>query len=362
MKACVDTFAAGLNDLILFLDNADRETELVKSLLRETRQSSLTCDEKGLITEIAKAGTGKRQYVYAVAIIGLYGLLERLVDSILEKYIVIISGLVDRYDDLPESLRRNHVTLTIELVKAVSEERHRGDLTTAQIIANLHSCLSGDSVFRVNAPAFVLHRGNITLHKARDFLKALGIEASARRMLVMPAFETFFAAADPPRNVHSIQDADLERLLTPIDDLVERRNSVAHGIIDDIETVDLLIERCRFVSTFVEALYDLLQQEMLRVEILCGHCQPLGRPLNVFNDHIVCFESEKCTVAIGDRIVAATGDALMPFRWSAVINLEVDRTRHQTLDINSTTRFGAEVAFNARKNHDYFLLPAMPTA
>jgi hypothetical protein len=58
--------------------------------------------------------------------------------------------------------------------------------------------------------------------------------------------------------------------------------------------------------------------------------------------------------------VAATGDALLPFRWSAVINLEVNHTRYQSLDITSTTQFGVEVGFNARKNHDYFLLLERP--
>jgi len=32
MKACVDTFAAGLNDLTRFLANSEREGELVKRL------------------------------------------------------------------------------------------------------------------------------------------------------------------------------------------------------------------------------------------------------------------------------------------------------------------------------------------
>jgi hypothetical protein len=362
MKACVDTFAAGLNDLTIFLSNAERETELVKLLRSEARQSSLTSDEKKLLTGIAGAGTSKRQYVYTVAIIGLYGLLERLVDSIIEKYIGVISGFVDRYDDLPETLKKYHVPLSIDLLKAVVEERHKGDLTTSEIIANLNSCLSGSGVFRVNTSAFILHRGNITLQKTRDFLNALGIEVPARRFLVAPAFVKHFAAGDPPLDIRNFPDTDVERLLAPIDELVERRNLVSHGIIDEIETVDLLNERCRFVATFAQALYEVLQQEMLRTETACRHAQGLGRPLVVFNDHIVCFESENCKVAVGDRIVAATGDKLVPFRWSPVISLEVDHTRHQSLDITSATKFGMRVEFIARDNHDYFILPGTVTA
>lgn len=359
MKTCIDTFASGLNDLNLFLANSERESELVRRLREDARQPSLSSDEKELISDIARAATSKKQYVYAVAIIVLYGLLERLVDTILEEYIVIVSGFVDRYDKLPEGIQKNHVPLSIELLKAVVEERHKGDLTTTEIIANLHSCLSGDPSFRINAPAFILHRGNITLERIRGFVKALGIEAPARRVLVMPTFVKWFAAADPPVDVQNFPDADLDRLLAPIDDLVERRNLVAHGIIDDIETVDLLKERCHFVAAFAEAFHELLQQEMLRVEVSSGRSRALGRPIEVFNDHIVCFEAESCKIAVGDRIVAATGDKLVPFRWSAVIRLEVDRTAHQSLDITSSTKFGVQVDFSARRNHDYFILPEL---
>jgi hypothetical protein len=360
MKSCVDTFSKGLNDLVLFLGNADRETELVKGLLTNDRSQSLTMTEKELLAEISEAATDKKRYVYAIAIVGLYGLLERLVDDILEKYVVIISALVDRYDDLPETIRKNHITLSIDLMKAVSEERHRSDLTAPQIIGNLHSCLSGADSFRLNGQAFVLHRGNIRLARVREFLGKLGIDASLRRILVMPTLEKFFADGDQARITRDVPDADSELLLAPIDELVERRNLVAHGIIDDIETVDLLKDRCRFVCAFAHSLLELLQQEVLRIEISRGSVQALGRPIAVFDNRIACFESEKCKIAVGDRIVAATEDALVPFRWSQVINIEVDRTRHPALDITTRTQFGVEVGFTALKNHDYFLLPGKP--
>ena len=116
----------------------------------------------------------------------------------------------------------------------------------------------------------------------------------------MPTFVRRFGAADPPLDIKDFQDADLDRLLEPIDDLVERRNLVAHGTIDDIETVDLLNERCQFVAAFAKALYELLQLEMLRVEVASRHSHALGRPIDVFNDHIICFEAKGCKIAVGN--------------------------------------------------------------
>jgi len=356
MKACLDTFSAGLADLSAFLSNADRETALVTSLLDERRQASLTIDEGNLLVHISQAGTSKKQYVYVVGIIGLYGLLERLVDNIIEKYVSAVSSLANAYSDLPESIRKNHLPLSLELIKAVAEERDRTGETVENVVANLHSCLTGDGQFRVNASAFVLHRGNLKLSKIQDFLKGSGVEPSNRRLLVMPSLSGWFSATEPPRDTRVIADQDLPLLLSPIDDLVDRRNSISHGTIDDIETVDLLTARCQFVEAFGTAIYELLQQELLRAETSCSDAQNLGTPIKIFGGRIVCFETSLCKISVGDRMVAATGDALLPYRWSVINVLEVDKIRHQTLDITTSTKFAAEVNFKALENHSYFVL------
>ena len=362
MKACLDTFSNGLAQLVAFLENADRETELVVSLLGDERQASLTADEKLLLVRISEAGTGKRQYVYAVGIIGLYGLVERLVDTIIEKYVSMISSLSNTYDDLPDSIRKNHIPLSLELLKAVTEDRHRTSQTIEQVIANLHACLSNSKSFLVNTSAFVLHRGNLKLSKIQDFFRAIGVEPSNRRLLVMPSLSDFLSTAEPARDTQRIPDQDLPLLLSPIDDLVDRRNSIAHGVIDDIETVDLLIKRCKFVAAFGQALYELLQQELLRAEISRVGVQSLGLPIEIHHGRIVCFQSEQCRITVGDRLVAETNDALVPFRWSRVTALQVNGTPHQFLDISVSTQFSAEVSFRARMNHRYFVLGPEPIA
>lgn len=362
MKSCLATFTAGLADLVVFLENSDRETELVKHLLGDERIKSISTAEMALLDEINRAATDKRRYVYATAIVGLYGLLERFIDSILEKYVTVVSCIVDSYEELPEQIKNNHVALSVELLKAVNEDRHKGDLTEIEIIRNLHSCLSGSKPYCLNKEAFVLHRGNLNIKKIKTFFNKLGIDAPLRRILLLPAIEVIFLREDPPRIVRELPDTDLEFLISPIDDLVERRNLVSHGVIDEIENVGLLKERCRFVEAFALSVFELLEQEVVRIEIENGHVQALGKPIEVFNKRIVCFESESCKISVGDRLVVTTGDALAPFRYGPVINIEVDRVPHHRLEITNRTRFGAEVKFSAVKNCDYFLLVAEPAS
>jgi len=356
MKECVDTFRFGVDDLALFLRNAEREAALTALLLNEARFSSLTPDEQELIKGISTAGTGKRRYLYAVAIVGLYGLIERFVDSILEDYVVQLTKFVSHYNDLPEAIRKNHLSASLDLLKAVNDGTYHGESDASSIIANLHSCLSTPQSFQLNGPAFVLHRGNINLEKVRAFLGGLGIAAPLKRLILMPSLVSFFAERDPPRDPRSFSDDDLSLMLSPITDLVDRRNAIAHGVVDDIESVDLLLARIAFLSAFVQAMHELLRHELLPFELCGSGIQELGRPIAIYNGKIVCFESKNCRIALGDWIVAKTEDSLLPYRISEILDLQVNKLSHKELRLTDTTRFCVRISFTARESHKFFIL------
>jgi hypothetical protein len=361
MKAAVDTFLSGRNDLTGFLRNAERESALTSILLRDDRFPHLSPDEQALLRDISKAGTSKRQYIYAVAIVGLYGLLERFVDGVLESYVAELSRSAQSYDKLPQAIQKNHLPASIELLKAISEERYRGDTQIPDVIANLHSCMTGSAGFQINGSAFVLHRGNVKLDKIRGFLTTLGLDTTNRKLLVMPTFDLFFSDADPPRDVRTVPDQDLDLLLSPIDDLVGRRNAISHGVVDEIESVDLLLARGSFLSAFVHALHERLQMELLPFKVAGLGAQELGTPIAIFGGKVACFESDSCRVAVGDCIVAETGETLMPYRWGDVEGLQVDRVDFAELLLTEKTQFGVKVAFKVKATHKFYVLRSGPT-
>jgi hypothetical protein len=127
--------------------------------------------------------------------------------------------------------------------------------------------------------------------------------------------------------------------------------------VDDIESVDLLQERCRFVAAYGAALYDVFIQEALQHEIALPVTQPLGKPIAVYNNSIVCFEATNCTIAVGNILVAATRISTEPFRHGAILSLQVDHVNYPQLNITQPTRFGALVPYRASKEYDYYILP-----
>jgi hypothetical protein len=56
--------------------------------------------------------------------------------------------------------------------------------------------------------------------------------------------------------------------------------------------------RSLFLGVFAQALLELLEQEVLRIELVHGAFQTLGRPIQVLNKRIDCFESDACKIAV----------------------------------------------------------------
>ena len=356
MKASVQTFKAGVEELLTFLTSSEHETELTGILIQ--RQDSLDDAEKQLLSKIAAARTDRKRYVYAVTIVSLYGLLERFVDTLIEAFIASIAGAVSSYDKMPTKIQDNHIPMSLALVKAIGEERHRTGMTQEEVIANLHSCLTGDENFRVNGSAFVLHRGNISLTRITEFLSSVGIDTHFRRVTLTPDLLNFFRAREPERDIRNVADQELQTLLQPINDLVERRNQVSHGVIniDDIESIDLLKERCRFVAAYGGAVYTVIVQEALKYQIDRANVLRLGKPIEVFNNSIVCFETNNAHIAVGNTIAAATDNPLEPFRYSEILSLQIDGKSISEIVASQPTKFGAKVSFRASENYDYYVL------
>ncbi len=357
MKPVLADFHAGVDQLVVFLSRTEREQELIALL--NTRKDALPEREATLLGDLIASSTNAKQYIYAVAIVSLYGLLERLVDGLINGFVAHLGDFSGSYDDLPEVIRDNHLPQSLALAEAMLKDRFRGETTHQQLIANLHSCLSGEKGYKLNGSAFALHRGNVNLGRISEMLKGIGAQHHLQRVVRTPAFLALLKKLDAERQLQVMGDEGSRKLLEPIDDLVERRNDISHGVVQvaDIESVGLLKERSDFVRAYGTGLYEMLLQNALKYAAEIGVAQPLGTPIEVYNKTIVCFEAN-CRITVGDYIFAITGDAAEPVRYSALDSLEIDRVRQEEIVSTSPVKFGAKVLFHANKRYNYFSLPA----
>jgi hypothetical protein len=358
MRAELADFTAGLDQLVSFLERTERENELVALL--NARRLELHAQEVALLQQLVERATHTRQYVYAVGIVSLYGLLERLVDRLVVSFVNHLGSFASAYTALPESFRARHLEQSLALATALLKDSFRTETTHERVVANLHSCLTGGGVnFMLNGHAFALHRGNHSLSRITELLGLVGVQAHLRRVVSTPAFRAHLAARMPERDWSVIAEAEAARLLEPIDDLVQRRNDVSHGAMsaDQLESVPLLIERCYFLRAYGAGLNEVMLQDAMRHAAELGAARTLGQPVAVYDNRIVCFEAAG-PIAVGDLLFSVTQDAVQPVRRGRVLRLEVDRAPVPGIDSVVPVRFGAEVDFHAHPKHSYFMLPA----
>jgi hypothetical protein len=356
MNAVLADFNAGLDQLGSFLERTERERELVALL--HVRRDGLVLQEAALLQQLVESATHTKQYVYAVGIVSLYGLLERLVDGLVVSFVHHLGAFAKRYEALPETIRRGNLERSLALATALLKDRFRTEITHERVVANLHSCLSaGEGSFTLNGYAFALHRGNLNLGRITEMLNGIDVQRHCRRVAAAPMLKAHFVAQAPERDWNALSDHEVMLLLDPIDDLVQRRNDVSHGAMkaDQLESVALLMERCNFVRAYGVSLHEVLMQDAMKHAAALGAARDLGEPLNVYGNRIVCFEAAG-PIAVGDRLFAITSDAHHPVRHSQIKRLEVDKKALPSIDSAVPVRFGAEVDFHAVQGHRFYIL------
>lgn len=238
MKSAIADFKAGIDQLLVFLDRTEHEQELIVSL--KERKHELPAREAELLSILIDTATSTKQYIYTVSIVSLYGLLERLVDNLLIGFVVHLEKFSKLFDGLPEVIRKNHLPYSLALAEALLKDSFRTETTHEKVIANLHSCLSGSTAYKLNGSAFALHRGNINLNRISEMLAGVGVQNHLKRVVRTPTFSHFLSGMEPERNIRKLNDSELKSLFDPIDDLVERRNGVSHGVVQ-VDDLSLLV-------------------------------------------------------------------------------------------------------------------------
>jgi len=143
-----------------------------------------------------------------------------------------------------------------------------------------------------------------------------------------------------------------EVLRNELDDLVERRNEVAHRAIpDEIQSYERLLAKVDFIEVISLGLVASLAGLILSASIVNGETVSLGVPAEFFQKkRIAVISSLESSVSEGDCVLLP---ATFTTRWGHVLEIQVDGERV------SKAPAGAEVGllldFEARKNTNLLL-------
>ena len=241
------------------------------------------------------SGTAARTLAYNMLIVSMYGALERFMEEAAITYIDLLNDVCPQYSDLPAAIRSAHLDCTVDFMRRIDKPRLSGATDAETLVANLHSCLTDVSGYKVNAIAFASHTANFRSGVVQSFLSRIGINDAIARIIRDPSYRLAYAELDPEGDAS----------VSFFNDLVERRNEVAHGAAPtQLLSLELLRAYIDLVRGFARGAYGCMRLDAIDV-IRARHGQALGRPLGVYQSgRIATMDLSSGRVEVGDALVA----------------------------------------------------------
>lgn len=212
-----------------------------------------------------------RQFEYNSIVISLYGYLELFVESIICDYVEELRKLIKSYSDLDKDTKVHYRREMIAMYNKRKSPK-LAHLTDSCVSENLYNILHGDNPV-IMPEAFFQSGGNYNFKEITACFKSLGCKNIISEIKQYDPLRSFFASIGAKPSDKN------EDLYQKLDDLVSRRNEIAHGSNKgNILSKNILKQYKVFLKVFCESLASYLSDSILRkkwdtlsYEARCSH-------------------------------------------------------------------------------------------
>lgn len=355
-------FNKGLMELRSYIRAIQLESQLSSLELNELAPMGNECLLLELKEQLLDNNTNNKRFEYNTLIVSLYGFFEQYIESVIRLYLGQLNKIIPKYNNMPESILKNQIDLSIKLIAPSEQARYRGTITTHRLISNLHSCLNNNSDYCVNVEAFSHHNANFRANNIQEIFARIGIGNITDRALKCPSYLRYLSITYPEDRIYLENPQIKKRALSFMDELADRRNEVAHGVpTDDILSNELILERINFFDAYCRAIFDIVNSELLAHKLkLFG--KKLGKPIKIINKNIICILVNNQHLSLGDEIIAEPSNKNFPLQTSEIEEMQFNGKSLDEVPADCNKEIAIRVSFIAKKNHTLYLMPKSPTS
>ncbi len=293
----------------------------------------------------------QRRFAYISCISALYSSFENFAERLIFRFgEMILADPANLSTKQMDKMRSRYVrSASVLLGQGLGVGRFR-DVTNLDVAKSLASCLDETT------PSFDLRLEIIALHNSNLRWETL----SELFHWAIPDLHSRIQHSDAVRKWMSLtsnvsDDTLMGALKSELDDLVERRNEVAHRAIpEEIVSHERLLEKVSYVEAIALGLTASLAGLFLETLITKGESILLGVPAERFKkNRIIVFSSLDVSVSEGDCILAAAENSM---RWGYVKEIQVNDERVSSA--HAGTEAGLFLDFAVQRNAKIYLWPA----
>ncbi|WP_027404738.1 MAE_28990/MAE_18760 family HEPN-like nuclease [Aphanizomenon flos-aquae] len=295
--------------------------------------------------------TDKRIFEYKASIISLYGLLEKYVEIWIKEYLDFLSTVIPEYTQIHEKIRDNHFELSLKLINTITsrESAKYQHLTKEEVLKKLNNCIVNPTKYQINTDAFVLLSGNLKHNKIVDLFNKLNLDLN-EELLKNEELKNEIGL-----NQNTISRIEKDILYNKINDLVERRNQIAHGSeeIDDILSISELEPYIQFLEKYCQAIFQTLFEQVIKEE--SRHTfQKVENVIKIFGNKVLAFELENYTIKVGDMLIIQAKEGR--FYKKPILTIQLDNTEYPELIVTEKTKIAASVDYKIKDNHTFYIV------
>jgi hypothetical protein len=350
MKSVLTELRIGLEEIRKFIENSKIQRQLF-IIVRKNENSNLILKPHELENEVFNfmlhydSFNNKKIFEYNTIVISLYGYFENFIEEILKAYIQSLRSFINVFQDMPQKIRDNHADLSAQLIQNKNIPKYQGLVSTEKIITNLNLCQTGDPSYSINLDAYTYHTSNFREGIIDEFFSKVGIDKISSFILRYPKFSNYL-------NENEISNSIA---FDSINDLADRRNQVAHGSVDNILDIDILMGYIDFFELYCCSLFEVLFMQMLDYRVkrnISQYC--LSTPIEVYGRNIVCFEVANVHLRQGGILYAHTNNAAEIIRYGTIQSIRIDDEEVNEIMPDQSCRISIKVDFKVSENYSYY--------
>jgi hypothetical protein len=299
-----------------------------------------------------KFNTSKKIFEYKACIISLYGLLEKYVEIWIKEYLDSLSDLVTRYSQITEKIKNNNFELSLKLINNIisrdNVKFHR--LTKEDVLQNLSNCITDNDKYKFNTEAFIISSGNLKHNKIVILFEYIEIKLNE----LLRKNQTLIKLIEYEQQTENIANIHTDILYNRINDLVERRNEIAHGSETlNIFSLSELEPYIEFLEKYCQAIFEVLVDQFIKQKSIYKF-QKIEKVVKIFNNEILAFEVADYTIKVGDTLIIETIEG--QFHEKTIDSIELDNESYQELIISEKKNIAISVAFRINKNQTFYVV------
>jgi hypothetical protein len=338
-----------------FIDDINDVREYIKyiSLVNNIEISSRDSDDEAISEfreHLHSFRVSKKTFEYKAITISLYGILEKHVALWVKEFASHLPKIISNFGDLPEKLREDHFNLSVKLLSLVGERKYSKyeNIKRESVLAKLSSCIDNSPNFELNGEAFCLHSGNLKHSKISNILDNLDIKLTATLKAIGLRQGGFLC-----QGLSGIASKG-DELFKLIDELVDRRNDIAHGEdIVNLLNVTEFDDYVNFLENYGRAVFQTLLERITQFEADFLY-NKIDKIKGIFKDgSILCFEIENIVICKGDNIIVKLSDG--GFIKKEILEIQKDNRNFDKLVVTTPENIGVNLESGLSNGQTFFI-------